>query len=98
MSSLLAARLLAPSHASRQILTWSRNCPTTFGAEGDRQEARPRLARGINLEPPIPLEIQKLPPPTLTEASSQAAGFAPSRLALTFPWLSLVAMKVERHV
>ena len=36
--------------------------PSDSDAEGERQEARPRLARGINLEPSIPLENKNYRP------------------------------------
>ena len=51
MSSLLAALLLAPSHASRQTMTWSRNRPATSIQKASDKRQRPRLARGINPEP-----------------------------------------------
>ena len=51
MSSLLAVSLLAPSHASRQTLTWSRNCPATLmqKASDNRQGPGSHVASTWNL-------------------------------------------------
>ena len=51
MSSLLAVSLLAPSNASRQTLTWSRNCPATLmqKASDKRQGPGSHVASTWNL-------------------------------------------------